>query len=320
MWIAAALIVLATIGAVFAVRHERGTRGVDDSVVTAASQPPSKENAKGVDRNVQQVLPHGESGPVAHDRQKFPAEHPFEFIRDLAAKAYAGDADAQYRIAKELDRCDMTLSLVRKSSDPEADIWNLPADWSQGMKDMTFSEYHRCSRLLREDPFAGLPSRAGGYTAGYWKARAAESGQPLALVEKAFVTLASSPEDAEKSATASKEAHAMLQKAILSGNPDALLLLGFNMRASGYPERSLQGAAWMLAACRAGADCGFDSAIFPFWMCSGDPRCQPGADVETMLSTALSSADFAQASARYERIMAALRARDGEAINAQLGF
>jgi len=321
VWIAAALVVLATISAAyFGVHRKDGAGEVEQSVAANAQPAPATVDNARADGEERPLAPRGESKPDPRNLPKSPVDHPFEFIRELARAAYEGNGDAQYRIAQELDRCEMTLSLVRKSNDPEEEIWSLPASWTQGMKEKAFAEYHRCSRLLREDPFAGLPPRAGGYTAGYWKTRAAESGQPLALVEKAFVTSASAPDDSGKAAAARTEAHAMLQKAILSGNPDALLLVGFNMRASGYSERSQQGAAWMLAGCRAGADCGFDSAIVPFWMCNGDERCQPGTDVETMLSMAFSPAEFTQVHARYEQISAALRARDAEAISAQLSF
>jgi hypothetical protein len=204
---------------------------------------------------------------------------------------------------------------------PEAAIWNLPAGWTQSMKERAFAEYQRCSRLLHEDPFAELPQRPGGYTVGYWISRATESGQPLALVEKAISSLPAATRDSDEAEGARGEAREMLVKATLSGNPDALLLMGFMMRGSNDPERELQGAAWMLAGCQAGADCGFDSAIVPIWMCydGGDVQCPPGMDVETMLGRALSPAEFAQAHARYERISAALRARDAEAMSAQLG-
>src|SRR5690606_15691115 len=115
------------------------------------------------------------------------------------------------------------------------------------------------------------------------------------------------------------EARDTLVKAILSGNLDAPLLMGFMMRSSSNDHnRRLQGAAWMLAACRAGADCGSDSAIVPLWMCY-EPICQSGLDVETMLFMS-DSAEHTQIHARYERISATLRARDPEAISAQLGF
>lgn len=236
--------------------------------------------------------------------------------------AYEGDSEAQYRIAKELDRCEVTLVLVRKARDPEAAIWNLPAGWTQSMRERAFAEYHRCSRLLREDPFAELPQRPGGYTVGYWMSRATESGQPLALVEKAISSLPVATSKSDEAEGLRTEARETLVKATLSGNPDAMLLMGFMMRTSNDHERELQGAAWMLAGCRAGGDCGFDSAIVPIWMCydGGDVQCQPGLDVETMLYTALNPAEFAQVHARYERISAALRARDADAISAQLGF
>jgi hypothetical protein len=152
--------------------------------------------------------------------------------------------------------------------------------------------------------------------------RATESGQPLALVEKALSSLPAATSESDQAEGARREARETLVKATLSGNPDALLLMGFMLRGANDPEREVQGAAWMLAGCRAGADCGSDSAIVPIWMCydSGDVQCQPGLDVERMLGRALSPAEFTQAHARYERISAALRARDAEAISAQLGF
>jgi hypothetical protein len=320
-WFVAALLVLVTIGAAsFAVRREPVAREAETPV--AVVPPLSKAGAENIDRGLQPALPRVETGAAVRDRQKSPVDHPFEFIRDLAKKAYQGDGDAQYRVAKELDRCELTLSLVRKSADPEAEIWIVSERRTQAAKDRMYSEYHRCSRLLREDPFAGLPPRAGGYSISYWTSRAVESGQPLALVENAFLTLASASGDSEKIASARTEARAMLEKATLSGNPDALLLMGFNMRAAGDPGRSLQGAALMLAGCRAGADCGFDSAIVPFWMCydDGDARCQPGLDVETMLSEAFSPDDLARIHTIYERISANLNAGDAAAISAELGF
>jgi hypothetical protein len=323
VWLTAALVVLVTIGAgYFAFRRERGA--LDTAQAADAGSPPALATVEnpGVAHPGRPLAPRGESRPDAHNLPKSPVDHPFEFIRELARAAYEGDGEAQYRVAKEFDRCGMTLSLVRKSLDPEEEIWNLPASWTQGMKERAFAEYHRCSRLLREDPFAELPQRPGGYTVDYWMARAADAGQPLALVEKTFRSLPAVTGESDEAQGVRTEARETLVKATLSGNPDALLLMGFMMRGSDDAERQLQGAAWMLAGCRAGADCGFDSAIVPIWMCydGGEVQCQPGLDVETMLGRALSPSEFTQAHARFERISAALRARDAEAISAQLGF
>lgn len=320
VWIAAALIVLATISAAyFGVRREDGASAVRQSVATSAPPAHATANIAHAHSAERPLASHGDSKPDNHNPPKSPVNHPFEWMRSLAKAAYEGNSDAQYRIAKELDRCEMTLSLVRKSIDPEAEIWNFPAEsWPPKMKERAVAEYHRCSRLLREDPFVGLPPRAGGYKGDYWLRRAIGSGQPVALVQKGIDQLLVETGDSEESKKLRVEAHEMLMNATMSGNPDALLMLGFKMRSSGSADRKLQGAAWMLAGCRAGADCGSDSAVVPMWMCD-DVQCESEMDVETMLGAGLSPSEFAHVHARYERISAALGARDTEAINKQIG-
>lgn len=323
-WLTATPIVLAAIGTVyFGWRREPGARDVVEHAAASEIPASARINSAGADDAARQLAARRETEPGRGKLPKSPVDDPFGFIRGLAKSAYEGDGEAQYRIAKELDRCGMTLSLVRKSSDPEADIWNLPEGWTQGMKERAFAEYHRCERLSREDAFAKLPPRQGGYTVNYWLSRATESGQPLALVEKAVSTLITQRgESVQADEAARTEARGMLVKAALSGNPDALLLMGFRMRDSSDELHDSQGAAWMLAGCEAGADCGFDSAIVPFWMCydGGDVECQPGIDVDTMLRRGLSPAQLAQAYARYQRIKEAVRVSDDEAINAEIGF
>ena len=112
---------------------------------------------------------------------------PFEFIRSLAKSAYDGDGRAQYLVGREYDRCEMTLSLVRKvDGDPEAAIWGFPDSWPQTLKERAIAEYRRCIRLIKEDPFAELPPRKGGYPPKYWMQRSAEAGYPLAVAERAL--------------------------------------------------------------------------------------------------------------------------------------
>ena len=314
-----ALIVLATISAVF-VGVRRG-HGVEERQPVATQAAPAPATAGGISTKVDppSSAPRGGEKPQNRTLPNWPADHPFELVHELAGAAYEGDGDAQYRIAKELDRCEMTLGMVRKSIDPEEALWSLPESWTPAMKERAFAEYQRCARLLREDPFSGLPPRAGGYPFGYWLARAVESGQPVAVTENAVTQLILQVGDSEDASKRHAEACQRLMTAILSGNPDAPLMMGFLMRGAQGADRQLQGAAWMLAACRAGADCGSDSAMVPMWMCY-DVQCQPGVDVETMLHAGLSPDELAEVHARYERIAAALREHDAEAISAQLGF
>lgn len=315
----AALIVLATIGAVLSgvVVHEN--EEAVQSAAARASHAPAKAHDVPAEGEKRSPAPHVAAKPEIRALPKWPADHPFELIRELASAAYEGNGDAQLRIAKELGRCNMTLSLVRKSVDPDEAIWNLPEGWTQTMKERAFAEYHRCERLRHEDPFAGLPPRVGGYKDDYWLERAVESGQPVAIMQRGINRILVETGDSDESGKRRAEAREMMLNATLSGNPDAQLLMGFMMRASGDAERQLQAAAWMLAACRAGADCGSDSAIIPLWMCY-DAECQPGLDVETMVRTSFGPEDLAQIQARDERISAALRSRDAEAIRAEIGL
>lgn len=315
----AALIVLATIGAVV-FRFRRENRAEEGHLATTHA-PPATAPVTGIPVHVDRQSPAsgGDAKPETRTLPKWPAEHPFELIRGLASSAYEGNGDAQYRIAIELDHCERTLGLVRKSIDPEEAIWELPAAWSPAAKEKAVAEYHRCARLLHEDPFAGLPARAGGYDVGYWRMRAVESGQPVAVMQMNVSLLIVETGDSDDAKQRRAAAREKVLSAATSGNPDALLMMGLLMRSAQGDDRQLQGVAWMLAACRAGADCGFESAIFPMWMCE-DVRCQPGLDVETAIRAGLSPDESAEVHTRYERIAAALRDHDADAISAQLGF
>lgn len=241
---------------------------------------------------------------------------PFELIRALARRAYDGDGVAQYRIARELDRCEATLSAVRSERDPEAAIWSWGFQWTQAMKEWSIAEYRRCRRLLTEDPFAELPRRDGGYNAQYWMQRAFESAHPMAVTARALDNLGSLRAHA---ATPGNIDHASeldaLRKAAMSGDPDVLLRMGLSLWQLEEPARNTRGAALMLAACRAGANCGYDSDVFPFEMCyrAGHQECGPGASIENLLSRAAKPEDFARAYADSQQIEEALRNRDPDA-------
>ena len=242
----------------------------------------------------------------------------FDVIKGLAKGAFDGDGGAQYRISRELDRCEMTLSLVRKSEgDPESLIWALPdTGWSQPMKEGAIAELRRCRRFLKEDPFAELPPRKGGYDYRYWMQRAAESRYPPAVAEKALNDWSRASEGGTNGKKASIEVQDALTTAIASGNPEIALTIGFRLSAYESPDRKIAASALMLAACRLGADCSASSESVPFWMCYDPnyPNCNVDGNVELMVSNALSPGNYAEAYAQSQVVEEVLRNRDPAAI------
>jgi hypothetical protein len=243
---------------------------------------------------------------------------PFEFIRALAKSAYDGDGRAQYLISRELDRCEMTLSLVRKHvGDPESHIWSLPeTGWTQPMKESTIAELRRCIRLLKEDPFADLPPRKEGYSFQYWRNRAVEAGYPQAVVDKSLRDWSLQTEGGTHAQKAGAESLGKLANAVVSGDPEIALTIGFRQSMYEDPSRKTSASAWMLAACRLGADCSANSKVVPFWMCYDPnyPNCSVDGNVELMVSSALSPADYGDAYSQSQVIEEALRSRDPDAI------
>jgi hypothetical protein len=243
---------------------------------------------------------------------------PFEFIRALAKSAYNGDGRAQYLISRELDRCEMTLSLVRKQAgDPETVIWSLPeTGWTQPMKEGAIAELRRCHRLLKEDPFADLPPRNDGYSYRYWMDRAVESGYPQAVVERSLSEWSRQTEGGSHAMKPESESLNKLVTAAASGDPELALTIGFRQSWYENSARKSAASAWMLAACRLGADCSVNSQAVPFWVCYDPnyPNCSVDGNVELMVSSALSPSDYGDAYAQSQVIEDALRSRDPDAI------
>jgi hypothetical protein len=261
--------------------------------------------------------PPQRDAPAAEVRKVTSGSDPFEFIRGLARSAFNGDGRAQYLVGRELDKCEMTLQLVRKMpGDPEAVIWGMPDSWPQTLKERTIAEYRRCARLMKEDPFAELPPRNGGYPFQYWKQRAVQSGYPLAVTEHTLDLLVRTPADSADALKMRDETMRDLTKATVSGDPDVALTIGLRQSWFDDPVRTTTANAWMLAACRLGADCGANSKVYPFWMCyePDNPNCDKEGDVEFAVSRALSPERYADAYAQSQVIEEALRSRDPETI------
>jgi len=260
--------------------------------------------------------PPRHDAPATEVRKVTTSSDPFEFIRSLARSAFDGDGRAQFVVSRELEKCESALSLVRnREGDPEAIIREMPD--SRAMTEHHVAEYRRCVRLMKEDPFAELPPREDGYTYGYWMQRSMEAGYPLAIAYRSLNELLQPPADEADAAETRKmrdESVRELTKATVSGEPDVALTIGMVQSWSAASARTTTASAWMLAACRLGADCGASSKIYPLWTCPDPGYC----DVERELSRAMSPEKYADAYAQSQVIEEALRNRDSAAIKSLL--
>ena len=282
-------------------------------VATPTQSTPAQANTR-----TEEASPDNAKPAESHQVKTPKGTDPFELIRGLAKAAYDGDGRAQYVISRELDRCEMTLSLVRKQSgDPEAILWSLPeTGWSQPMKESAIAELHRCFRLLKEDPFADLPARNDGYAFQYWMDRAVQSDYPQAVVERALSNWSRQTEGGTHKLRPSPDSLGKLTNAAASGDAEIALIIGFRQSLYEDPARKTSASAWMLAACRLGADCSATSKAVPFWMCYDPnyPNCSTDGNVELMVSTALTPSDYGDAYSQSQVIEDALRSRDPDAI------
>jgi hypothetical protein len=243
------------------------------------------------------------SGPAAAQDwvARFPAlgSDYFEFVTAAARAAYDGDGAAQYYIGRALSRCEETNALYRDADNADqavAHLASLPA-----MLELERQEYLNCRKFLSENPFRDLPERPGGYPAAYWQARALESRYPVALVEAAL----------DSPGTYTPE---QIASALATGNADAMLLYGWSQApaAEATGATPIMAAAWVLAACRSGANCGPTNAVVPLGLCSAgiDLGCTERATAIDELTARLGSQDLDEANLLAQDIQGSMRFRD----------
>jgi hypothetical protein len=103
--------------------------------------------------------------------------------------------------------------------------------------------------------------------ASVWFERAVLSGYGPALAEQA---LRPGPYGAD-------ERHALLAEALAGGGAEVYWLLFAHSGNAQAGETSVPSLAWLIVACRAGADCTEDARWYRGFACTGDPhRCPPG--------------------------------------------
>jgi hypothetical protein len=225
----------------------------------------------------------------------------FEFVKEAAQAAYEGDGAAQYYIAHVLARCEETNALYQGADSADQAVLHLA--FSPAFRELERQEYLDCSKFRRISPFKDLPERPGGYPAEYWQSRALESRYPVAMVAAVLDSPGQYPPR-------------VIATALATGNADAMLLFGWSQATAAKATESspVMAAAWVLAACRSGADCGPTNDVLPLRLCSAgiELGCTQRYTAVDELTASLGSRDLAEANLLAQDIEGSMRYRDPE--------
>ena len=233
----------------------------------------------------------------------------FEFVAEAAQAAYEGDGAAQYYIGHALARCEETNALYQGADSADQAVSHLA--FSPAFLELERQEYLNCSKFRSESPFKGLPERPGGYPVEYWRSRAVESRYPVAVVAAALDSPGQYPPQ-------------VIATALATGNADAMLLFGWSQATAAKATESapIMAAAWVLAACRSGANCGSTNDVLPLGLCSAgiELGCTQRYTAVDELTASLGSRDLAEANLLAQDIEGSMRYRDPERLMKYLPF
>jgi hypothetical protein len=254
-------------------------------------------------------------GPGQANKKDWPAQfhtagsNYFEFVTEAAQAAYEGDGAAQYYIAHALTRCEETNALYQDADSADQAVSHLA--FSPVLLELERQEYLDCSKFRRISPFKGLPERLGGYPAEYWRSRAIEGRYPVAMVAAAL----DSP---------GQYAPQVIAAALATGNADAMLLFGWSQATAAKATESapIMAAAWVLAACRSGANCGPTNDVLPLGLCGAgiELGCTQRHTAVDELTGSLGSQDLAEANLLALDIEGSIRYRDPARLMKYLPF
>jgi hypothetical protein len=116
----------------------------------------------------------------------------------------------------------------------------------------------------------------------------------------------------------------VIATALATGNADAMLLFGWSQATAAKATQSapIMAAAWVLAACRSGANCGPTNDVLPLATCGAgiELGCTQRYTAVDELTASLGSRDLAEANLLAEDIEGSMRYRDPERLMKYLPF
>jgi hypothetical protein len=244
----------------------------------------------------------------------------FQIVEASAKKALDGDGKAARIVATSLWDCLPMKVMYGDTPDPrtaflraEAAKKNLP----QWVADRDETQFRSCERFFKEDPFAGLPPRDGGYMSiKLWTNLAYQYKDPVALTEHVSEQMMNSVRNpaARHDPAIYQALQPELNQAAESGDPEALFRVGMFLVNGSIGEDTIRASAVQLAACNLGYDC-TPKNEFAFGACLLSGNCQEGDLYTDRVRQMLGEGGYAKAYALAQQLETALAQHDTVAID-----
>lgn len=247
----------------------------------------------------------------------------FEFVAAALKAAESGDGRAAYHIGTALSICSSIIRIAQRSPNPDEEYrrsyLNPSPNLPQWLQDKSRRDFQRCIRLAKEDVFAGLPPREGGYhSIVYWQDVAIKLGDPAAKTERAVSSLGRA---ADGKPTAEKwksveQAQSSLRDALRSKDSEVLFYLGLSLINHDYSAEPDRGVVLTLAACEMGYDCSGRTPLSYLQRCDSPEECDPSHDWRDTTQRDAGAKRYARLYARAQEVVDLFRREDWESLDA----
>jgi len=196
----------------------------------------------------------------------------YDYMIDLLPGAQRGDAASQYYLSMALEECRVYLRLDATAA---LATYEASSSWSAEDRVAWDRDYFRCRNFAGGDLAALMEAlgddRPGAVTeyASVWFERAARAGYPAAIAELAL----------QRSRTLNRQARLDLLKQAVAANDAVVYWHLFAQTNEGETGRgSVASLAWLIVACRAGADCRDEAQWSRAWLCGPGAGAACGRD------------------------------------------
>jgi hypothetical protein len=223
----------------------------------------------------------------------------YEFVSVAASSAIDGDGRAAFYVREALVECADIMVLQKRVADLERTFQeDLNGPFMPTWKrDDEMSRFHRCIHLAKEDAFAHLPVREGGYPYKFWEGLALDKHDPVAEADQVaseMLKLADLKSGVAKQQVLDRVQNYM-RDAITSKDPEAIYLIGHAGAMQNLLGDPIRGFAMSLAACDLGYDCSVSNKRSYWRNCGETGSCGVNAAFADFLQQTLGADSYSRA-------------------------